>query len=52
MTVQDWLEGALRDADGRQLPGLRPILEALARSTALLRAADWNREATDQHGRR
>jgi len=52
MTVQAWLEGALADADRRQLPGLRPILEALARSTTLLRAADWNLEATDRRGRR
>jgi hypothetical protein len=48
-----WLESALRDADRRQLPALRPLLEGLARSTALLRAADWNQhahapEATDQ----
>jgi hypothetical protein len=52
MTVQAWLESALQDADRRQLPGLRPILEALARSTSLLRTADWNREATDRRGRR
>jgi hypothetical protein len=42
MTVQAWLENALQDAERRQLPALRPILEAFARSTAILRAADWN----------
>jgi len=47
MTVQAWLENALQDADRRQLPALRPLLEGLARSTAALRAADWNLDATD-----
>ena len=42
MTLEEWLENALRDADRRELPALRPLLETLARSTATLRAADWN----------
>ena len=42
MTIDEWLENALRDADRRELPSLRPLLEALASSTAALRAADWN----------
>jgi hypothetical protein len=46
--LQRWLELALNDADRRQLPALRPLLEGLSRSTALLRQADWNLEATDQ----
>jgi len=46
--LQAWLESALQDADRRQLPALRPLLEALSRSTSLLRTADWNLEATDQ----
>jgi hypothetical protein len=46
--LQAWLERALQDADRRRLPALRPLLEGLARSTALLRAADWNLEASDQ----
>lgn len=46
--LEAWLESALREADRRQLPALRPLLEGLARSTALLRAADWNLEASDQ----
>ncbi len=45
--IQAWLERALQDAERRQLPGLRPLLEGLSRSTSLLRAADWNLEATD-----
>jgi hypothetical protein len=46
--LESWLESALRDADRRELPALRPLLETLSRSTALLRQADWNLEATDQ----
>jgi hypothetical protein len=42
MTIEEWLEHALRDADRRALPALRPLLEGLAKSTMALRAADWN----------
>jgi hypothetical protein len=35
-----WLEAACADADRRGLGELKPLLEALARSTAALRAAD------------
>lgn len=42
MTVENWLEESIRDAERRGLTPLRPLLEALARSTAALRAADWN----------
>jgi hypothetical protein len=45
--LESWLEQALQDTDRRQLPALRPLLEALSRSTSLLRDADWNLEATD-----
>ena len=48
MTVEEWLENALRDADRRELPALRPLLEGLARSTATLRAADWNLDLTGE----
>jgi hypothetical protein len=44
MTVEAWLEHAIRDAERRGLPALRPLLEALARSTSALRGADWNRD--------
>jgi hypothetical protein len=46
MTIKLWLEHALHDADRRGLAGLKPLLEALARSTAALRMADWNDDAT------
>jgi hypothetical protein len=44
MNVATWLEEAVRDAERRGLPALRPLLEGLARSTTALRAADWNRD--------
>ena len=46
MSVKAWLDAALADADRRGLPALRPLLEALARSTAALRVADWNPDAS------
>jgi hypothetical protein len=42
MTIDEWLEHALADAERRGLPALRPLLEGLAKSTTALRAADWN----------
>ena len=39
MTVESWLASASADADRRGLPGLKPLLETLARSTAALRQA-------------
>ena len=44
MTVAQWLEHAVLDAEQRGLPALRPLLEGLARATHALRAADWNRD--------
>lgn len=35
-----WLTAAIADAERRGLPELRPLLEGLARSTAIVRAAD------------
>ena len=46
MTIAIWLEHAVRDAESRGLPALRPLLEALARATSVLRNADWNGDAT------
>jgi hypothetical protein len=46
MTIKAWLDTAIQDAEKRNLPGLRPLLEALARSTSALRTADWNYDAT------
>ena len=48
MTIDTWLEHAVADAERRGLPALRPLLEALARSTAALRSADWR--GADWHG--
>jgi hypothetical protein len=38
--VRTWLAAAIADAESRGLPELKPLLEALARSTEALRAAD------------
>jgi hypothetical protein len=46
MTIESWLQTAIADAEKRGLPDLKPILEALARSTQVLRAADFNDEAS------
>jgi len=40
MTVADWLAHATADAERRGLFELVPLLQALARSTEALRAAD------------
>ena len=40
MTVADWLRSAIEDAERRGLPELKPLLEALAKSTVALREAD------------
>jgi hypothetical protein len=40
MDVKTWLTAAQRDADGRHLPDLKPLLETLAASTIVLREAD------------
>ena len=45
MTIEHWLEWALTDSERRTLPELKPLLEALARSTRALRAADFNERA-------
>ncbi|MDA1183866.1 MAG: hypothetical protein O2930_04365 [Acidobacteria bacterium] len=42
MKTTSWLEDAVRDADRKGLPDLRPLLESLARATTALRSADWN----------
>jgi hypothetical protein len=48
MTIELWLENAVRDAERRGLPALRPLLEALARATSALRTADWNVDLTGE----
>jgi hypothetical protein len=39
MTVRDWLKSATDDAERRGLPALKPLLEAIAKSTEALRKA-------------
>ena len=46
MTIESWLTAAIADAERRGLPELKPVLEALARATSALRAADFNDDAT------
>ena len=48
MTIKTWLEMAIHDAERRGLPELRPLLEALAKSTSALRTAEWNADATGE----
>jgi hypothetical protein len=45
MTLEQWLEDAKSDAYRRKLPQLADLLDGLAKSTAALRAADWNDNA-------
>jgi hypothetical protein len=46
MTIDSWMQAALADADRRALPALKPLLEALARLTKLLREAELNDDAS------
>jgi hypothetical protein len=46
MTIEAWLKAAVADADARGLPELKPLLEGLAGATRVLRAADWNADAS------
>jgi hypothetical protein len=46
MTIDAWLQSAIADAERRGIPELKPLLEALARSTRALRAADFNDDAS------
>ena len=46
MTIEAWLRAAIADAEARKLPALKPLLEAIAKSTAALRQADVNDVAT------
>ena len=45
MTLDEWLVAAKTDADRRDLPALKPLLDMLADATRVLRAAGWNRHA-------
>ena len=48
VTIKTWLEAAIQDAERRNLPALRPMLETLARATSALRSADWNADPTGE----
>jgi hypothetical protein len=52
MTVDAWLRAAVSDAERRGLSELKPLLEALARATQSLRAADFNDDAAGAPGPR
>ena len=45
MTIESWLKAAIADAERRGLPEMKAGLEALARATQALRAADFNAHA-------
>jgi hypothetical protein len=51
VTIKTWLGTAIQDAERRNLPDLRSLLETLARSTAALRSAEWNEDATGEFER-
>jgi hypothetical protein len=46
MSIEVWLQNAVSDAERRGMPELKPILEGLAKSTAAIRAADFNDDAS------
>jgi hypothetical protein len=46
MTIESWLQAAIADAERRGLPELKPLLEALARSTRALRSATFTDDAS------
>jgi len=48
MTIKQWLDNAVHDAERRNLAALKPLLEALARATSSLRVADWNADPTGE----
>jgi len=52
MEITTWLRAACADADTRGLTGLKPLLEALALSTARLREADVEHRRADGDGER
>ena len=50
MTVERWLENAAADAERRGLPELKPLLEALAQATRVLRSAGLAESADGSKG--
>ena len=48
MTLAEWLEAAIADAERRGLPELKPLLEGLAQATQALRDAQFPGRANDR----
>jgi hypothetical protein len=48
MTIEAWLQAATADAERRGLPGLKALLEGLARSTAALRKERFGEDVSRQ----
>lgn len=48
MTMTQWLEAAIADAERRGLPELKPLLETMARSTTALRKVDEQLRRADR----
>ena len=46
MRLENWLNAAIADARSRGLSDLEPLLQALARASQALRAADFNDDAS------
>jgi hypothetical protein len=46
MNPVDWFESAAADAVRRGLPDARAVLDGLRRAAEMLRAADWNDDAS------
>jgi hypothetical protein len=51
MTIDQWLQASIADAERRGVPALKPLLENLARATKALREADFNDDAAGSTGR-
>jgi hypothetical protein len=50
MTVERWLQDAVADAERRNLPALKPLLETLAHATRVLRSARFADAADGSSG--
>lgn len=50
MTVAEWLTAAHADAAGKGIDGLLPLLDSVARTMAVLRAADWEQAPANGNG--
>jgi hypothetical protein len=46
MSIEVWLQAIIADAERRNLPELKPFLEALARGARTLRTPDFSDDAS------